>query len=377
MRFSFFSLLFLSFILSLNAVAIQPFDIELAVYQGDIQEIKKYKDRSCYGELWFKYISGEMVRSQDCNFCASSPSVAFNCAIFSSNSMAQGMMYKGAQMVLLNFINEPANSELLSESLYDEMSNRAALFAFIDARVRLNKRHFAELIVNKKFRPLDTVWGKESGYTIDTAAGFSSTTSVAIQSEYFNANTISLSGNIQTQTMSLVKLFENESPTYVKSNKNLIGIFDLLQFSSIKISGNEVDRSDFINLYRDQNTFFFNSQSRIQNKKFDNLNLCIDTGSEQSFIMPKLYKRIRDTIQQKPIVVLKASETTGDMNRLGRIVDKIELNINGYDHVIYNIPAMFRSNSANICDVLLGQDFLGEKMSQISLKERWVSFKHL
>lgn len=125
-------------------------------------------------------------------------------------------------------------------------------------------------------------------------------------------------------------------------------------------------------LYRDQNNFFFLAHVNIFNRKLADRNVCIDTGSDITFAMPKLYKEIRDLIQDRPIKVLTATESFGTMNKLGKVIPQLNFILGADTFILKSVPAIFRSNSSVVCDLILGKDFLKNNLISFSLRNRYI-----
>lgn len=358
-------------LLSIASFATETTDVEKNVYYGNISELLSVKNQNCYAKIWLDYIEGKKVSLDSCNICASSFSTSYNCALFSAANHSQNGNSLEAANVLYEFMEK--NREELVEYPNAELAlqNKAAVLSYVGKNFKTAIKPYPTIFVNRNFKVVGKDDEVSSKYAIDTAAAYSASIDKE-KADAIKTQLSTFSGNEMSVLFGKSMLFDKEMPTYYNMNENLIGLFTLYDFQSIVILENK-DKPYFQKpLLRDQSNLFIEGDLLIKDVHLKNQNICIDSGSEATVLMPKFYKKIKHKLKSLPILNIQARESLGQMEALGKVVKKSKLKIGEVFYNLSDTPILFRSNSSVICDLILGQDFLSENVKEISLRNRYL-----
>lgn len=343
------------------------------VYQGNYNEVHSMVPHNCYAELWIKYIEGLPVTSLDCMECDINLERSYNCAIFRSDSLAYTGEYEGAYQTLANFLDKHRETIQDNLGIISGLTNKIEVLKFLDENLPGPRSSIENLEVDYDFNPVSQRWNQFSDHTVDTAATYSTAKGTPESHRLIESRVSTFSGAQHTLSLGLKTILEVNGAVYFNANEDLIGINHLSNIDNIFLRHNSEFDSHQVKLYRDQNNFFFLADVKIHEVEFENVNICVDSGSEQTFLMPKMYKKIRELVADLPIMRFSATEVIGGMEGLGRVVEELHFRTEQKSYKLTEVPAIFRAEGAPICDFVLGQDFLQKNMKSFSLKNRIIN----
>lgn len=371
--FYYISFIFLLFSWGINASNLDDV-VEVAVFHGDIERVKQYKHTHCYAKLWLDYIDGKIINPTTCQVCSTKFSTQYNCAIFAAHSFVQHNQFSEAAMTLQKFISD--NHEQLTsmphilEVLSLKIKKYRVLSKKLTSKVKASK---APVLFDQQFRFVGAKLMQYQTYTIDSAAGFS-TTIQAPAKNLLKAQISTFSGAEHLLSFGPINLLGQSSFAYYGVNENLMGIYDIERLSVLESADNRNMPVTKVDLFRDQNNFFFQAVLRFAGNTFNNVNVCLDTGAKSSVFMPKLYKKTRHLLRHKGTVKFSVTEVVGKMETLGKVVDNSELLIGDTTMSLTKTPIFYRASTSFICDIVLGRDVLSKTTVSFSLKERYWRF---
>lgn len=161
---------------------------------------------------------------------------------------------------------------------------------------------------------------------------------------------------------------------FLKDDKyNLLGLNFLKNFELVVFNKSK----DFysIELLEDSTNLFSIGYISIDGVKFNNLNLCIDTGAASSAIVTKGYKKIRSNIRGRKIQKIRVNDIGGSKYILGKKIEKMTVGLGTSNLILENVAALSKVNASTGCDAILGRDFLSKKLISIDFKSRKLNIK--
>ncbi|RZF82990.1 hypothetical protein EXT46_05930 [Pseudoalteromonas sp. CO325X] len=348
--------------------------IDRNVYYGNYIELSKVSD-NCYSALWLHYVTGKEVNSSSCELCKSSLERSYNCALFESHYFEQNKDYNRSWKVLNDFLI--LNNERLDdhENIKNSIEKKLGNLKFLNSFFKVDPSKFDEtvLYVDTTFHPSLDSYGSLKSFTVDTAAGHSGI-SKPLPKPYSSFSISTFYGKEYSVNIGVKDILGSYFPTLFELEENILGVSFLNELASINLIENLKKKSSRSELFRDQNNFFFTGSIEMRGKFIEGANICIDSGSRTTVLMPKTYKIMRDLLQSERVVNVGADEIIGKMIALGKIVPLMKLYIRGDNFSLDNVPILFRANNSLICNLVLGQDFLSKYMKSISIKHRYVDF---
>lgn len=155
------------------------------------------------------------------------------------------------------------------------------------------------------------------------------------------------------------------------ADKNIAGLMLALSKRSV-VFGNDINqKSRRVNFYFDNDLIIISDTATFNSVKYD-INICIDSGAKDSFITPKMYRKIRSSIKESKITPLVINSFTGNNLTYGRIIKFFSSNF----FTLKNIYAVSNGDIMPPCDLVIGNDFLFENIIELNIYERELVLKY-
>lgn len=344
-----------------------------AFYLGEINRIEEYKkEGSQLASLYLSYVQNDIIVNEECDRYRGFKD-KYYCLHFRYSSNMKNINYSGATTELHKLVGLVSNIEEYI-GIHESANEKLELLTFL-VKPYISDVRQSSYIVAENFNIRLNINNLDTVFLIDTGAEFS-----AAKDEFFPEKSRkkmiaqSFTGEKESFTYAYLNVDEQKELFFIKNNnQNLLGRNYYKRFYGIQYK-NESLGIDKVSLYDDGDNIFFRGFFNFKSKSYDNINYCVDTGSIKSIITPKLYKKIRMDLQEIEISQLNTNEFTGSKSSLGKIVPESKISINNQEYDLKNTPAYFRSVRVDLCDLILGQDFLAESLVKIDFKNNLISF---
>lgn len=214
--------------------------------------------------------------------------------------------------------------------------------------------------------------GKTRAFLIDTGARVSSLLSGNELNKKFEV--ISATGLSLAVEPIQKDILHIESLLFIKSKQhNILGLNFLKTYNKLTFKRERPKRLLNTRLFEDSSNIFIRGGVVVEDHRYRNLNLCIDTGSKVTIVMPKGYRRLRSELKSIDPKKLSLNSFGGKEFHLGKIINSLSLRLGNLHYDLSNVPALFKNKSSTGCDVVLGVDFLSQHLYQIDWESSTVT----
>ncbi|MBB1307775.1 hypothetical protein [Pseudoalteromonas sp. SR43-5] len=343
--------------------------------KGDSVYLEKArKEGNRLASLFLSYTSSNKVVSLDCdknnNFY-----FKYYCFYLNYSSNYKNNDYYEAKRYLemmLNHLNTNSDFSALKQPVVEKINILNILNKVTETPVLRSGTLKLE-----NFKKELTINHKNIVFTLDTGSEFNSL-SIDENSEFGGAiNVTSVQGG--TKGFDYIIRKSDTSDTnhlfIVSPNYNLLGRSYFKNYN-ILLFGNGKNNTLTVPLRDDGQNIYFIGELSIGDNKFSGINYCLDTGSIKTFVAPKMYLKLRNNLLSVGVSTFSIDSFTGNQSALGKVIPKFKLTFGSQPYILKNVPAYFRSKRVDICDVVLGQDFLKKTLVSIDFKNNQIIFSH-
>lgn len=364
------------FILILVCLTLPPLcasessEIYKTIYNLEINEIKKEND--CLSILYIDSTRATELSKDALRACIDESGLvgryylhlaSYNYSIYKLNYQLAAKSLKLAQQARME-IEKQSNKSTVGDEF---ISDKIHLLSLQNSKknndtVYLKKKE-------KKFIYHDPISGQE--FLFDTGSLFWS-----VKPNLCSKNagkSIDVTGsNGSTSTFYICAMSTHHYSGYaLMADKNIAGLMLALSKRAV-VFGNDINhKKKRINFYFDNDLIIINDTTTINSVKY-NINACIDSGAKDSFITPKMYKKIRSSIKESKITPLIINSFTGNDSTYGRIIRLFSSDF----FTLKNIYAISNGDIMHPCDLVIGNDFLFENIIELNISERELVLKY-
>lgn len=216
-----------------------------------------------------------------------------------------------------------------------------------------------------------------TNFKIDTGIKFGLFEEKFCKKTKFKKEVIGALGDLNMYEGCLVQLGKGEIfPSLISlRGQNVFGTHYLLSYSEVANISNkaQTSASTTLDLFYDGHWMFFTGSMRLLNITLTEQNICLDSGAVTSYLSPRFYRNVRDSLFDVKVVKLKSANDSGNDSALGKIVKSLVLVVEGNELELFDTPVLFRHFNLSQCDLVIGQDIL-KSMKKIDVQNRTITF---
>ncbi|USI30268.1 hypothetical protein ACD631_21090 (plasmid) [Alteromonas macleodii] len=248
-----------------------------------------------------------------------------------------------------------------------------------------NKAEMYDLTQLIEKAKLEIEYDREQGAFIEPSTKFKIDTGIKFglfEERYctktkFKKEVIGALGDLNMYEGCLVQLEKNETfPSLISlRDQNIFGTHYLLSYSEVTNISNLAQHaaSTTLDLFYDGHWMFFSGSIVFSNNTLTEQNICLDSGAVSSYLSPRFYRNVRDSLIDEKVIKLTSDNDSGTDSALGKIVGSLIVVVGGKEIKLIDTPALFRHPNLSQCDLVIGQDVM-KKMKRIDTKNRTITF---
>ena len=270
---------------------------------------------------------------------------------------------------LLYSLKERNQFKVSSSSMKEEIDHRLVILKLLQNQKILKSK----ILEVNDFTVTLNVAGHEKDFLIDLGAELSSTSKLGVSKESVGVS--SFTGTKYLFSPEILTVGEDDEILFfTNATHNILGQNFVKKYSKIIFQA-DPKKTYVTRFFQDGSSIFFFGAVNYDDSKFDRLRFCIDTGSSDTVIMPKAYRKLRDKIIHLELLTHSLNELGGKGNLLGKILPKVDLIIGNSKKTMQNVVAIAKSNASLTCDVVLGRDYLSHKLVAIDFSNMEIYFR--
>lgn len=279
--------------------------------------------------------------------------------------------YVSSARVIKKYISLERFNNYISDTNYLKMlKNKAEMYDLTQLtekaklKIEYNREHGAFIEPSTKFK-------------IDTGIKFGLFEERFCTKTKFKKEVIGALGDLNMYEGCLVQLGKNETfPSLISlRDQNIFGTHYLLSYSEVVNISNlaQNSASTTLDLFYDGHWMFFSGSIVFLNKTLTEQNICLDSGAVASYLSPRFYRNVRDSLIDEKVIKLTSDNDSGTDSALGKIVKSLIVVMGGKELKLIDTPVLFRHFNLSQCDLVIGQDVM-KKMKKIDTKNRTITF---
>lgn len=324
-----------------------------AIYDVDISFLEKLPDHSCLSKYYLSAMSGEFDAStvmDKCSQCRLSKTHKYNCYKIEYLSYFNKGEFSEAASSLINLSNDNELTQLFENSQFAAMNNQLAK--------KLMELNVGPQNIDATVELKDGYWTYQlpsGSWLFDTAASFGATNKNCKIRNFEKAMAL---GKLEDVGSCLVDIEHAKNyPLLANSDKDVLGHAFFSTFNKVKTSNTSTipSTSEF---YYDGKLLITRGSAKTKELNFNAVNMCIDTGSSKTVMMPRLHRKFRSELSNNEIGKVNAKTPFGSIETLAKNLKQVTLNIGSNEYKLIEVPMIIRNIGFYECDVLLGMDIL-------------------
>lgn len=322
---------------------------------------------SCVIKSYWLSIEGKSKKSNNflnqCKECKSNNLInKYYCNLIKINNYFWLQNFEALSRSYFSMANDPGISSLPRDTI-NHILNLGKMYSLI---VKYKSKKHNKLIVSY-VNGYPTFNYNYQDYIVDTGAVFSSLTNDSCKDSTSEKLLVtSYSGENSYERICMLDLENYGVFPATISNKNILGQVFINQFNKVIFSSELTSIRK--KLYKDNPLIFFEGSLKLQGKSLDTIKYCLDSGSLTTTIMPSVYRKIKETIKHKNIKEFSIETPMGNTKTLGKLSDNLTFVLHENLSIqVKEIPALFRNNAFNQCDIVLGNDLIYQNVIALDL----------
>lgn len=359
--------IFFSFILPSQGNSEQALGKRINYAELPIADYMSSKE-SCILKGYWLSLEGEHSQSikqiQSCSECKKTKLLnRYYCNLIQINNF----FWLNNTIALSNSYYSMANDKLISTLPNETITNIINLAEILTVIEIDSDGNYDNLILN--FSNGYPIFEHENQrYIVDTGALFGSLTRNHCHTQTSEKLQItSFSGKSTYEEICIMNLPNLGKFPAIVASQNILGQTFIKQFNQIVFSTSS--SFSIKKLYKDNPLLFFTGDFESSGLIVNNIKYCLDSGSLTTTLMPSIYKKIRSSLRNRKIKEFTIDTPMGKTRTLGKLSDASTLILNKNLKIKMNkIPALFRNEAFNQCDIVLGTDIISKAILRIDLK---------